>query len=217
MERQLEGIDQIEVDPAAGVTAASGLRAILASDPDVVALGALVDDETTPEAVFGALDTLVLTTLVAPTASAGVRRLTELGGDSALVSGTLTGVVAQQIVRKTCLTCRETYYASVDELFELDLPEEESETRLLGRGRGCDECGDSGYQGDTRLVEVLPLTDEVRALIAAVHPSPRSSTQPERPACVRFASRGIGLCLEGMITTTELRAVVNRPRRRWQS
>ncbi|MBA3333606.1 MAG: hypothetical protein H0U30_06405 [Actinobacteria bacterium] len=109
-------------------------------------MGALVDDETTPEAVFGALDTLVLTTLVAPTASAGVRRLTELGGDSALVSGTLTGVVAQQIVRKTCLTCRETYYASVDELFELDLPEEESGTRLLGRGRGCASAATAGIR-----------------------------------------------------------------------
>ncbi|MDQ3122857.1 MAG: Flp pilus assembly complex ATPase component TadA, partial [Actinomycetota bacterium] len=201
VERQLEGIDQIEVDPAAGVTAASGLRAILASDPDVVALGALVDDETTPEAVFGALDTLVLTTLVAPTASAGVRRLTELGGDSALVSGTLTGVVAQQIVRKTCLPCRETYYAAVDELFELDLPEEESGTRLLGRGRGCDECGDSGYQGDTRLVEVLPLTDEVRALIAAGSSAAEVEHAAGAAGMRTFREQGIDLCLEGVITT----------------
>ena len=127
----------------------------------------LVDDETARAAVLGASrHRWCWRRSSRPSASAGLRRLCELGGDPALVSAASTGVVAQQIVRKTCLACRETYYATVDELSELGLPPEDSGRRLLGRGRGCDECGDSGYQGQTSLIEVLPLTDEVRALVA---------------------------------------------------
>ena len=126
VEGNLDGIHQIEVDPSAGVTAASGLRAILASDPDVVALSALVDEETTHAALRGADDTLVLTTLGAMTAAAGARRLCELGGNPALVSTVLTGIVAQQVLPTSCLACRETYYATADELVELGLPSEET-------------------------------------------------------------------------------------------
>ena len=217
VEDQIEGIDQIELDVATGVTAASGLRAILASDPDVVAVGALVDRETARAAVRGALETLVLTTLVAPTASAGVRRLTELGGETALVGVALTGVVAQRIVRKTCLACRETYYAAADELAELGLPLAESDRRLLGRGRGCDECGGSGHQGQARLVEVLSLTDDVRALIAGGASSVDIEGAAVAAGMRTLREQGIGLCLEGVITTAELRATADRPRRSWQS
>ena len=217
VEDQIEGIDQIEVDLATGVTVASGLRAILASDPDVVAVGALVDDETARAALGGALDALVVTTLVAPTASVGARRLTELSGESALVGEALTGVVAQQIVRKTCLACRETYYATADELTELGLPIEKSGRRLLGRGRGCDECGDSGHQGQVCLIEVLPLTDEVRALVAGGGSSVEIEGAAVTAGMRTLREQGIRLCLEGVITTAELRAVADRPRGRWQS
>ena len=214
---EIEGIDHVEVDVATGVTTADGLRVILASDPDVVAVGALDDDEAARAAVGGALGTLVLTTLVAPTATAGVRRLTELGGDPALVGAVLTGVVAQQVVRTTCLACRKTYYAAPDELAELGLPLEESGRRLLGRGRGCDECAGSGHRGQVRLVEVLPVTDDVRALISGG----ASWSDIERAAVAAgmrtLREQAIGLCLEGAITTTELRAAARRPRRRWQS
>ncbi len=213
----LDGVHQIEVDPSAGVTAASGLRAILASDPDVVALGALVDEETTQAAVLGARDTLVLTTLGAPTAATGARRLCELGGNPALVSTALTGIVAQQTLPTSCLECRETYYATVDELFELGLPSEDGGKRLLGRGRGCDECGGSGYRGETSLVEVLPLTDEVRALIAEGSSSAEVECAAGAAGMRTLREQGIALCLEGVTTTAALRSVVERPRRRWQS
>ena len=157
----------------------------------------------------------MLATLAAPTASAGVRRLCELGGDATLVSASLTGVVAQQIVRKTCLACRESYYATVDEVVELGLPPEESGRRLLGRGRGCDECADSGYQGQTNLVEVLPLDRRgARPRCRRSRPSPRSNAPPRAAGMRTLREQAIALCLEGVITTAELRAVVERPRRR---
>jgi len=203
----IEGLEQTEVDAAAGLTVTGGLRAIFRSDPDIVAVGELVDREPTRVAMRGALGTLVLTTLVAPTASAGIRRLSDLHGDPGLVSEAVTGIAAQQLVRKTCLACRETYYATLDELSELGLPVEES-GRLLGRGRGCGDCGGRGYQGRTSLVEVLPLTDQVRALVA----DGASAADIERVAVAAgmrtLREHGIGLCLEGVITTAELRRVV---------
>ena len=217
VEDQIEGIDQTEIDLPQGVTAASGLRAILASDPDVVAVGSLSDAETARAAVGGALDTFVLTTLVAPTASAGVRHLTEICGDPALVGEALTAVVAQQVVRKTCLACRETYYATAEELAELGLPLEEPGRRLLGRGRGCEECGDSGYQGEQRLTEVLPMTDDVRTLAADGASSKDIEDGAVAAGMRTLRKQRIDLCLEGVITTAELRAVADRPRRRWQS
>ncbi len=213
----LDGIHQIEVDPSAGVSAASALRAILASDPDVVALSALVDEETAHAVVLGAGDTLILTTLGAMTAASGARRLCELGGDPALVSTVVTGIVAQQILPSSCLACRETYYATADELFELGLPSEELGKRLLGRGRGCDECGGSGYRGETSLVEVLPLTDDVRALIADGSCSTEVEDAAGAAGMRTLREQGIVLCLEGVTTTAALRSVRERPRRRWQS
>ena len=217
VEDRMEGVDQVELDASTGITSVTGLRAILASDPDVVAVIPPLDDETAPAVVRGALDTLVLTTLVASTSSAGVRRLIDLVGDPAHVGAALTGVVAQQIVRKTCLACRETYYAAADELAQLGLPLEESGRRLLGRGRGCEECGASGYQGQTRLVEVLPLTDDVRALIVSGASSVDIEDAAADAGMRTLREQGIDLCLEGVFTTTALRAAAGRPRRRWQS
>ena len=177
----------------------------------------MVDEETTQAAVLGARDTLVLTTLGAMTAATGARRLCELGGNPALVSTALTGIVAQQILPMSCLACRETYYATVDELFELGLPSEDGGKRLLGRGRGCDECGGSGYRGETSLVEVLPLTDEVRALIAEGSSSTEVECAAGAAGMRTLREQGIALCLEGVTTTAALRSVVERPRRRWQS
>ncbi len=212
VEDELEGIGQTEVDVASGLTARNGLRAILRSDSDVVAVGELFDSQTARAAVRGALDALVLTTLVAPTASAGLRRLGELAGDPGLVAAVSTGVVAQQLVRKTCLACRETYYATMEELTELGLSPEESGRRLLGRGRGCDDCRGSGHQGQTCLVEVLPLTDEVRALVAD-GVSPIDIERAAIGAGMRtLREHAIGLCLEGVITTAELQRVVTADR-----
>ncbi|CAN5293846.1 hypothetical protein BH20ACT13_BH20ACT13_06890 [soil metagenome] len=132
------------------------------------------------------------------------------------MSARLTGVVAQQVVRTTCLACRETYYAAPDELAELGLPLEESGRRLLGRGRGCDACGGSGRQWQVRLVEVLPVTDDVRALICGGASSSDIEGAAVAAGMRTLHEQAIGLCLEGVITTAELRAA-GRPRRRWQS
>lgn len=206
VEDQIEGIGQTETDIGLGVTPANGLRAILRSDPDVVAVDELVvDDNTARVAVRAALGTLVLATLAAPTASAAIQRLTQSDVAPDSLSAVLTCVVAQQRVRKTCLSCRETYYATVDELVELGLPPEELGRRLLGRGRGCDECGGSGYQRHTYLFEILAPTDDVRALVADRAPAAETERAAVAAGMQTLRENGVRLCLEGVITSVELR------------
>jgi general secretion pathway protein E len=202
------GADQIEVDASRGLTLATGLRAILRSDPDVVLVGELVDPLTASLATRAASGgTLVLTTLEAESASAGVRRLLELGLDPASLSSALTGVVAQRLLRRVCVDCRESYYASAAELTELGRPPEELGRRLLGRGQGCETCDGSGYAGHVAVFEVLPLSDPVRTLVslgASVGEIEHTSVATGMRTLFEDA---VELCLEGVTTPAEVRRV----------
>jgi len=205
----LPGIDQIEVDPHAGLSFAEGLRAILGSDPDVILIGEVRDEETARMATQAALTgRLVLSGLQAPTAAAAVRRLADMGVEPGVLGATLTCVVAQRLVRRVCQGCRETYYATEDDLVELGRPTEDAGPRLLARGRGCSACGHTGFRGRAGLFEVLPLTDDIRALVAE-----RASTTEIQRAAVGRGMRtlhedGSRLALEGVTTAAEVQRVL---------
>jgi type IV pilus assembly protein PilB len=190
------------------VTFPRGLRAILRTAPDVVLVGDLADTATAQLAVRAArADRVVLAALDAPTAAAAVHRLGELGVDARTLSATLSCLVAQHVVRRVCPECRETYYASADEIAELRRPEDESGRRLLARGRGCASCAGSGFRGWAAVFEALPLTEEIRALVA----------DDEAPTAIRDAAvadgmstmwdEAVGLCLDGVTTVSEVRQV----------
>jgi type II secretory ATPase GspE/PulE/Tfp pilus assembly ATPase PilB-like protein len=208
VERLLPGLDQVEVDPPAGVTFLRGLRAILRTAPDVVLVGELADADTSRLAVHAArADRVVLAALDAPTAAAGVRRLVDLGVDARTLSSTLSCLVAQHLVRRVCAECRETYYASADEVAELGRPDDESGRRLLARGRGCASCSGSGFRGWAAVFEALPLTEDVRALVGDA-----SAPTAIRDAAVAAGMStmwdgAVGLCLDGVTTVSELRQV----------
>ena len=211
VERLVPGADQTEVDLREGVTFASGLRTILHSDPDVVVVGEIVDPETARLATRAALaGHLVLTTLDAETASSGVRRLLDLGVEPDVLSEAVTGVVAQQLVRRVCLECRESYYASAAELTELGRPPEEVGRRLLGRGEGCADCSDSGHAGRMSLFEVLPLSEQIRTLVG-LGASAREIKEAGIANGMRtLANDAVELCLEGVTTPAEVRGVALR-------
>jgi type IV pilus assembly protein PilB len=202
------GLDQIEVDPSAGITFARGVRTILRSDPDVILVGEIRDRDTAV-ATLGAAATghLVLSTLHAGSTAGAVRRLTDLGVGAGLLGSTLTCLVAQRLARRICLGCRESYYPSADELAELGRPAEESGRRLLARGRGCASCGGSGYAGRVGLFEALPLTEEIRELLIAG----ASTAEIEREAVAAgmrtLLEDGARLCLDGLTTADEVRRV----------
>ncbi len=208
IEHLTPGIDQVEVDPAAGLTFARGLDTILRTDSDVVLVGDIRDSETAEIAIRAAMtDSLVLGGLQAPTAVAGIRRLLELGIEPGLLAATLTCVVAQRLVRRICGDCRETYYATEADLVELGRSAIGEGPRLLARGRGCATCGDTGHSGRVGVFEVLPLTGDVNSLAAKAASPPKIERAALAAGMRTVREEAIRLCLDGVTTPAEVRRV----------
>ncbi|GAW94128.1 type II secretion system ATPase GspE [Calderihabitans maritimus] len=161
----LEGINQISVNPKAGLTFANGLRAILRQDPDIIMVGEIRDRETAEIAVRAATTGhLVLSTLHTNDAAGAVTRLIDMGVEPFLVSSSLIGVVAQRLVRTICSRCREPYQLPPDaqERFFMGISSDEPVT--LYRGRGCRSCDYTGYRGRVAIHEVLAVSETIRSL-----------------------------------------------------
>ncbi len=207
------GIDQIEVNPRAGLTFARGLRTILRSDPDVILVGEIRDEETAQIAMRAAMTGhLVCSTLHSQSAASAVRRLTDMGVEPGLLSATLTCLISQRLARRVCVDCKETYKAAKADLVALGRPSERVGRRHLARGAGCSACGGTGYKGRVALFEVLTLTDDLRELIAV-----GTSTVELHRAAVASGMRplqedGARLCLDGVTTLEEVQRVVGDPR-----
>jgi type IV pilus assembly protein PilB len=163
VEYQLAGVNQLQVNIKAGLTFASGLRAMLRADPDVIMVGEIRDSETAKIAIESALTGhLVLSTLHTNDAPSAISRLTEMGIEPFLTASAVTAVVAQRLVRQLCPHCKRRTTLSVSSLdragfsvaFDLEAYEPV----------GCGRCGNSGYKGRTGLYEVMPITDEIRDL-----------------------------------------------------
>lgn len=170
VEIKLEGINQSQVNPKAGITFASCMRAILRQDPDIILVGEIRDYETLEVAISAALTGhLVLSTVHTNSASATVTRLIEMGAKDYLVSSTLSGVIAQRLVRKLCPDCREEYYPSREEAQKILVDEEEIKKFMktkIYRSKGCSNCEFSGYKGRLGVYEIMPMTKEIKKLIA---------------------------------------------------
>ena len=170
VEIKLEGINQSQVNPKADITFASCMRAILRQDPDIILIGEIRDFETLEVAISAALTGhLVLSTVHTNSAAATVTRLIEMGAKDYLVSSTLTGVIAQRLVRKLCDKCKESYFPTLEEAKHISnnpkMQEELTKTKLY-RKKGCKECGYLGYTGRIGIYEVMPITREIKRLIA---------------------------------------------------
>jgi type II secretory ATPase GspE/PulE/Tfp pilus assembly ATPase PilB-like protein len=166
VEYELAGVAQIPVRPSRNFTFANGLRSILRQDPDVVMVGEIRDSETAEIAIRAALTGhQVFSTLHTNDSTGAVTRLLDMGVEAFLISSSLEGVLAQRLVRKICPSCRvesEVAPAVRDKLEALGAQ------RLQGpfyRGKGCEECRDTGYRGRIGIFELLPITPELRELI----------------------------------------------------
>lgn len=170
IEIKLEGINQSQVNPKADITFASCMRAILRQDPDIILIGEIRDFETLEVAISAALTGhLVLSTVHTNSAAATVTRLIEMGAKDYLVSSTLTGVIAQRLVRRLCDHCKEGYFPTEEEVRHITTNKEMQEQLMktkLYRKKGCKECGYLGYTGRLGIYEVMPITREIKKLIA---------------------------------------------------
>jgi type IV pilus assembly protein PilB len=169
VEYRLPGINQVQVNPKAGLTFASALRSILRADPDIVLVGEIRDRETAIIGVEAALTGhLVLSTLHTNDAASTPLRLVEMGVEPFLVTSALDCVVAQRLARKLCEKCKEEYSPSEAELKEAGWPMEGlagGEWPTLYRAVGCAACGRTGYRGRFALHEVMLITEEIERLI----------------------------------------------------
>ncbi len=161
VESEIQGVNQAQINQKAGVTFAGALRSILRQDPDVIMIGEVRDGETAQMAVRAAITGhLVLSTLHTNTASGTISRLIDLGVEPFLLSSALIGVLAQRLVRKICVHCREETTEDPKRLSA-----NAALLRQAYQGRGCRECRMSGYSGRIGIFELAPLGDTIRKLI----------------------------------------------------
>jgi len=170
IEIKLEGINQSQINPKAGITFASCMRAILRQDPDIILVGEIRDYETLEIAISAALTGhLVLSTVHTNSAAATVTRLIEMGAKDYLVASTLSGVVAQRLVRCLCEECKEQHYPSVEEASKIIVNKEELEKFIktpIFKAKGCNGCAFTGYKGRLGVFEVMMINKEIKKLIA---------------------------------------------------
>jgi len=167
VEYQMEGINQIQVKPQIGLTFANALRSIVRQDPDVIMIGEIRDLETAQIAVQSALTGhMVLSTLHTNDAASTINRLLDMGVDDYLLTSTVNGILAQRLVRTLCTHCREPHVALPEVVDGMQLRRFADAPQItLYRPVGCSECGGTGYSGRVSIVELLTMTDSVRALV----------------------------------------------------
>ncbi len=164
-----DDFNQIAANPKTGTGFAEALRHVLRQDPDVVMVGEVRDGETATQAVQAALTGhLVLTTLHTSDTVGAVARLRDLGVPSFLIAATLTGVVAQRLVRQVCSSCAEDVLLTADQVAELGVkhPEDHAGKLVARRGQGCAKCRYTGYYGRTGIFEVLRVNPRLRHLVS---------------------------------------------------
>ncbi len=168
VEYRLPGLNQVQVNPRAGLTFATALRSILRSDPDVVMVGEIRDVETAKISIEAALTGhFVLSTMHTNDSAGALTRLNEMGVEPFLTGAAVTGVLAQRLARRLCDHCREAYTPSEEELTSAQLPEELREGKVeLYRRTGCPRCRQTGYKGRVGIFQLLSMNEELSTLAA---------------------------------------------------
>lgn len=165
IEYEFKGINQMQVNQAAGFTFANGLRSILRQDPDIIMVGEIRDTETAEISVNAALTGhLVLSTLHTIDAVSTITRLIDMNVDSSLFAGALNIIIAQRLMRINCIYCSEAYHPDSKLLARLNL-ENAAANITFKKGKGCEECNNIGYLGRTGIFEILVIDDTMKELI----------------------------------------------------
>jgi type IV pilus assembly protein PilB len=206
VEYQIPGVNQVEVNARAGLTFARGLRTMLRSDPDVLLVGEIRDEETARIAIQAAMTGhLVLTTLHTHNAASSIARLRDMGVEQTLLATSINCIVAQRLARRLCVHCRVPYSPTPAELAAEQLEGTVLESDTLYHPRGCPECASTGYSGRVAIYEVMPVVGKIRRLIEA-------STEEIFAAAVEAGMKtlredGVRICRAGISSLEEIRRV----------
>jgi len=204
VEYQLDGINQMPVNPKRGLTFATGLRHILRHDPDIVMVGEIRDTETANTAIRAALTGhLVFSTLHTNDAPGAITRLIDMGVEPFLLASSLEGVLAQRLVRKICPKCKESYKPDAGLIKNLNGSIKVGPETVFYHGKGCHDCGKTGMAGRKGIFELLRMTVKLRELI-----SQKATTDNIIKAApddhVSMMRSGMNLVLQGVTTPEEV-------------
>ncbi len=213
VEYQIPGINQVQINPAAGLTFANGLRSFLRQDPNIILVGEIRDSETTHLAIQAALTGhLVFSTLHTNDSATAIPRLVDLGGEPFLISSVLNAVVAQRIVRRICPYCKTTYEIQpevekdiINVLGDL-LPKKykDSQKITVAKGKGCDECNNTGYLGRIGIFEVLKISSTINKMILQEASAKDIENQARKEGLITMEQDGYLKVLEGVTTIEEV-------------
>lgn len=205
VEQRIHGIGQIQTNSKIGLTFASGLRAILRQDPNVVMIGEIRDLETAEIAINASLTGHLVLSTIHTNDSAGVfPRLIDMGCEPFLIATSLLGVVAQRLVRVLCPHCKEPYSPTDVELQSLELKREDVAGAHICKPMGCNECNQKGYIGRTIIQELLMVTENVRTLIMQRKDGGTIKKQGVADGMVTFREHGIQKVLNGVTSIEEV-------------
>lgn len=203
IEYHLKGINQIQVKPQIGLNFANTLRHIVRQDPDIIMIGEIRDLETAEIAIQSALTGhLVFSTLHTNDSPSAITRLLDMGVEHFLLASTVRGILAQRLVRVICPVCKEvdTSQAAQEEMRALGIHEQVT----LYHGRGCEQCGQSGYFGRSGIYELLVVDDDIRRLVLRdVDPNEIRETA-RRNGMITLLEYGIRKVREGVTTLSEI-------------
>lgn len=218
VEYQIDGVNQVQINPKAGLTFATGLRSFLRQDPNIIMVGEIRDNETADLAIQASLTGhLVFSTLHTNSSAGALPRLLDMEAEPFLLASSMTCVVAQRVVRKICDGCRESYppppqileemQKVLGPLYEAYVSKLGGKPVTLSRGRKCDKCGETGYKGRIGVFEVLKVTEKIGKLILERAPAIQIEQAAVGDGMVLMEQDGYLKALEGVTTLEEVMRV----------
>lgn len=205
VEYDMDGIVQVPIDAEIGNTFANILRAILRQDPDKILVGEIRDLETAEIAVQASLTGhLVFSTLHTNDAPSTITRLKDMGVPTFLITATVEAILAQRLVRKVCMQCREEYTPPREVLEDLEITSEQARSKRFYRGAGCEVCNNTGYKGRLGLFELMIMNNELRDKIMANAQADELRAIAQRNGMTSLRQAGIKCCFDGVTTPDEV-------------
>ncbi|MDO8452907.1 MAG: GspE/PulE family protein [bacterium] len=210
VEYQIPGVNQVQINPTAGLTFASGLRSFLRQDPNIIMVGEIRDAETATLAIQAALTGhLVLSTVHTTNAAGVLPRLLDMGAEPFLLSSTITAIVAQRICRKIHDDCKEAYAPDATAITDLKtvlgslFPKDEKTVQLY-KGKGDAECGNTGYKGRVGIYEVMPINEKISKLILEHSDASAIEKQSRENGMITMKQDGYLKAIEGVTSIEEV-------------
>jgi general secretion pathway protein E len=210
VEYMMEGLNQIQVNPRAGIDFASGLRSILRQDPDVIMVGEIRDPETVEIAIRAAITGhLVLSTIHTNDTVSTIYRLMDMGIPSYMVAASLSGLVAQRLVRVICLKCKQTHRPSAAELKLAGIDPELGDVGEFFIGAGCESCNGTGYKGRIAVYEILSIDQSFRDMIHSEAPLGELRNHAMANGMISLRNSALELLSKGTTTLEEVISITH--------